>query len=125
MAIRNDLMEDAIDIIADIQGIEMDSNTLVDDIVVLAYVFDKDSLFMTAIAQIRNAMLQIVKTRGIGQPLVGNLSGWYSFHFQSQRTQRHPADLRIIYQDQGYIIRFRGFGHRHQPIDVYRRLYGR
>lgn len=95
------------------------------NIVLVAYVFDDEILFMTAITQIKNAIHQIVKTRIIGQALVGNLSDWMSFHFQSQRAQKHPSDLRIVYKDTGTDINIRGFGHRHLPSDVYRRLYGR
>ncbi|MBP1970328.1 hypothetical protein J2Z83_002446 [Virgibacillus natechei] len=124
MTIDNNLIEQAIDAITEIEGIKTDPNAMLDDIVLVAYVFDNELLFMTAIAQIKKAMLQIVKTRDIGQPLVGNLSSWMSFHFQSQRTQKHPADLRIIYHDTGDFIRIRGFGHRHLPSDVYQKLYG-
>lgn len=125
MAISNHLIEEAIDILVNIQGIAIDPHVLLNDIVLIAYVFDEEILFMTAINQVKNAMNQVITTRNIGQPLTGSLSNWISSHFQSQRTQKQPADLRIVYQDTGSNIHIRGFGHRHLPSNVYQRLYGR
>lgn len=124
MAISNELLEQAIDTITDIEGIQMDPNALVDDVVLVALVFDDELTFMTAIANIAESLRLIVKKRNIGQPLVGNLNGWLSFHYQSQRTPKYPADLRTVYQDSG-VIQVRGFGHRHLPSDFYKKLYGR
>lgn len=125
MAINNDLLVEAINIISSINGIQMDSNALVDDVVLVALVYDEEPVFKTAIANITTAFNLIVQKRNIGTSLRGNLSGWASFHFQSQRTQGHPADLRIVYQDVGADIQVRGFGNRHLPNDFYKRLYGR
>ncbi|PLR76312.1 hypothetical protein CU633_16605 [Bacillus sp. V3-13] len=125
MAISDELIEQAIDIIASINGIEMNHDELVDDVILIAYAFDQEPTFMAAISQITHSLHLIVKTRNIGQQLSGNLKDWMSFHFQSQRTQKYPADLRIVYQDVGNKIRVRGFGHRRIPKDFYSRLYGR
>lgn len=125
MAISNPLIEQSIDNIASIQGLEMDPNYLVDDVVLIAYVFTDEQFFKKAINQIVHSLHLIIEKRSIGQPLVGNLSGWFSFHFQSQKVNKHPADLRCVYKDAGLEIQVRGFGHRHIPIDMYRRLYGR
>jgi hypothetical protein len=125
MAINNQLIEQAIDNIADIQGIEMDPNYLVDDVVLIAYVFIEEELFKKAINQIVHSLQLIIAKRSIGQPLAGNLTGWFSFHFQSQRVNKHPADLRCIYKDAGVEIQVRGFGHRHLLSDIYTKLYGR
>lgn len=125
MAISNELILETIDNIAAIEGIVMDPDHLIDDVVLVAYVFDEEELFKKAIAQIVNSLGLIIRKRSIGQPLVSNLAGWLSFHFQSQRLNKHPADLRIVYKDGGIVIEVHGFGHRHLPSDFYKRLYPR
>jgi hypothetical protein len=114
-----------IDHVASVQGIEMDPDALVDDVVFIAYSFDQDDTFIAAMTQIVHSLLLLVKRRNMGQSLVGNFSDWRSFHFQSQRTKGHPADLRMVYKDTGTSIRVRGFGHRHLPQNIYLRLYSR
>jgi len=125
MAISDILIEEAIDIIADIQGIKMNQDELVDDVILVAFVFDEESKFKLAINQITNSIHQIISQRNVGQALVNNYEGWMSFHFQSQRVNGHPADLRVVYQDIITAIRVRGFGHRHLPTNIYTRLNGR
>ena len=125
MAISDHLIEEAIDAISDIQGIQMNPNELVDDVILVAYVFDDEPLFMSAIAQITHKLKLLIRQRNAGQALVGNYAGWWSFHFQSRKVNGHPADLRIVYQDIVTAILIRGFGHRHLPQSVYDRLKGR
>ena len=52
-----------IDIIVEIEGITMDADALVDEIDLIAYVFCGPTLFMKAITQIKNALLQIVNSK--------------------------------------------------------------
>lgn len=110
MAINDTLLELGIERLSAIEGIVMDADRLVDDVVLLAYVFDDPKRFSTALAHVINALHLIVSQRRIGHPLVNNKAGWWSYHFQSQRTQRHKADMRIVYQDTGTTIRIMGFG---------------
>ncbi len=125
MTISKQLLADAIKAISSVSGMQMDAQTLAEDVVLVALVYDEDQIFNTAITNIVDALNLIVKNKNIGTPLVGNLSGWISFHFQSQRTQGHPADLRIAYQDIGTAIQVKGFGNRFLPSDFYKKLYGR
>lgn len=125
MAIQNELIEQAIDHIANIKGLEMDPAYLLDDVILIAFVFNDEDSFKKAITQVIHSLHLIIEKRSIGQALSGNLTGWFSFHFQSKRINKHPADLRCVYTDVEKAIQVRGFGHRHMPIDVYRRLYGR
>ncbi|WP_053958048.1 hypothetical protein [Sulfobacillus thermosulfidooxidans] len=111
--------------IAAIPGIEMDPNALVDDVVLMAMAFPEEKRWHTAMIHVEEALVFIVQRRDIGQNLRDHLSGWKSYHFQSQHTRKHPADLRIVYQDTGQTIRVRGFGHRWLPDNVYQRLYPR
>jgi hypothetical protein len=125
MAISNTLLAKWIRRISSVQGIEMDADALVDDILLMAYAFENEDTFNTAMTHVVSALLLIVKQRNVGQDLKANLTGWKSYHFQSQRIRKHPADLRIVYQDTGSAIRVRGFGHRWIPEEVYKRLYKR
>lgn len=125
MAIRNTVLSEWIRRIAAVPGIEMDPDALVDDVVLMAYAFTNEDLFNTAMTNVASALLLIFKHRDVGQDLQANLTGWKSYHFQSQRIRKHPADLRIVYQDTGSVIRVRGFGHRWIPEEVYRRLHNR
>lgn len=122
MAISDALLQLGIEQLSQIDGISMDADRLVDDVVLVAYVFDDPQLFSTAIANVINAINLVVRERRIGPALVNNKAGWWSYHFQSQRTQRHTADMRIVYQDTGTTIRIMGFGHRWIPQDLYDRL---
>ena len=121
MAINDALLHLGIEQLSAIEGIVMDADRLVDDVVLLAYVFDDPQRFSTALTHVINAIHLIVRQRRIGQPLVNNKAGWWSYHFQSQRTQHHKADMRIVYQDTGTTIRAMGFGHRWTPQDLYTR----
>lgn len=122
MAISDELLQLGIDQLAGLTGISMDANRLVDDVVLVAYAFDDPQLFSAAIANIINAINLILRQRNVGTALVNNKAGWWSYHFQSQRNQRHTADMRIVYQDNGTTIRIMGFGHRWLPQDIYNRL---
>jgi len=125
MAISNALLAEWIGKLSSVPGIEMDADALVDDVVLTAYAFEDESTFRTAMTHVVSSLLLIVKRRNIGQDLSANLEGWKSYHFQSERMRNHPADLRIVYQDTGSVIRVRGLGHRWIPEEVYKRLYHR
>lgn len=125
MTVSKELLAEAIKVISSVDGIQMDARTLAEDVVLTAIVYDENQAFKMAITNIVAALQLIVSKRNIGTPLVGNLSGWHSFHFQSKRTQGHPADLRIVYKDKGTVIQVKGFGNRILPIDFYKKLYRR
>ena len=128
MTISDALIEEAILIISEIEYIEMNIEELVDDVILIAYVFNQEDAFKTAIAQIAHSLKLIVKKynktgQEIGQKLVHNYEGWTSFHFQSARKNGNIADMRILYQTPPHgVITVRGFGHRYLPEDVYDRL---
>lgn len=112
-----------IDVVAAVRGIEMDPDALVDDIVFMSFVFGDD--FEMAMSAVVTSLTLVVQRRISPTHLVRNLANWTSFHFQSQRIQGHPADLRIIYQRSDTTVRVLGFGHRRLPDDFYRRMYPR
>jgi hypothetical protein len=108
--------------VTDLQGVSMDADRVVDDIVLVAYVFNDPEEFVKAMHNVVDVLRLIVQQRNIGEELKGAKAGWHSFHFQSQRIQRHKADMRMVYQDSGTTIRVKGFGHRWIPEDLYQRL---
>lgn len=115
MTVSNAELAEWIGRVASVQGIEMDPDALVDDVVLTAHAFTDERRFQTAMTHVVSALSLIVKIRNVGKDLSANLTGWKSYHFQSQRVRKHPADLRIVYQDIGTVIRVRGFGHRWIP----------
>ena len=109
--------------VAGIEGIAMDARYLMEDVVSTALAFEQDrDAFANAMDSVARALRVIVRDRDVGQPLVGNHEGWRSFHFQSERRQKYPADMRIIFQDASDVVRIKGFGHRWLPAEVYERI---
>lgn len=122
--ISNEVILEWIDRVSNVQDVKMDPNALVDDVILMAYVFHERLSFLQAMNSVVRALEQIVNEKVSVSQLEHNLRGWDSYHFQSQRLQGQGADLRIIYQhvDSGSVY-VRGFGHRHLPSDIYKRLY--
>ncbi|MBE3590655.1 MAG: hypothetical protein IMW98_07525 [Firmicutes bacterium] len=75
----------------------------------------------TALAAILH-QLRIVHTRRPGKDLTGRFQGWRRHAFPARPERRARADLRIVYRPRGDRTEMLGFGHRHAPADVYRRL---
>lgn len=126
MTISNESILEWIDRVANVQGAKMDPDSLVDDVALMAFVFREETQYLQAMDRTVHSLNQIVQGKVNTSQLKHNLYGWGSYHFQSQRRQGHGADLRIIYKhDEDGAILVRGFGHRHIPSDIYRRLYPR
>lgn len=123
--IDNNLLKFWISELVKLKGISMGADEVVDDVVLTAYVFDDPKTFSIVMTNLVNVFQLIVQQRNIGQALVGSKVGWISFHFQSQRTKKHDADMRIVYRDTGSTILVMGFGHRFLPDDIYQRLKDR
>lgn len=122
MTISNELLEQAIDIIAEIPHLEMDPEALLEDVVLLAYVWPDENEFKAAVASVVRTTQQLIEGKVSGVPLKYNHTDWLSYHYQHRRTQKAKADMRTIYQKKIEDIRVRGFGHRRIPTDIYKRL---
>ncbi|MBW3088369.1 hypothetical protein KIH77_06450 [Bifidobacterium sp. 82T24] len=122
MAIPNALLTDAIAILAGVDGVEMDPESLSDDVILLAYVWPDEAEFKTAVVSVHDALAKLVAGRVEGAALKYGLAQWRSYHFQHHRFQGARADMRIVYRRTDFGIRVRGFGNRHLPSDIYRRL---
>ncbi len=123
MAISDEQLSAWIECVAKLEGLMMDAEKLVEDIVLVAVAFNNDpETFSVVMANTIEAFQLILRARNIGQPLGGNKAGWISYHFQSHRTRRHKADMRIVYRNTGIAIQIMGFGHRWMPQPIYDRL---
>ncbi|RTE09099.1 hypothetical protein [Paenibacillus whitsoniae] len=126
MAISNDLILEWIDRVASLQGIQMDPTALADDVLLMAFVYKKEEEFVLAMSQVVRAIGQLVVNKVEASQLERNYSGWDSYHFQSRRVQGQRADLRIVFQNtQSSPLKVKGFGNRHIPSDIYKRLGSR
>lgn len=126
MAISNELILEFIDKVSDIDGLSMDPVTLADDVVLMAFVFDVEATFLQAMNNVLRALTQLIDGKLDKSQLARNYRGWESYHFQSRRAQGQRADLRIVFQNvTSHSIRVKGFGHRHLPSDIYKRLISR
>ena len=123
MAIRNECILEWIDVISRIHGLQMDPVSLTDDVVLMAMVFRDEEAFVLAMNNVARALTQLINGLVETSQLEHHYSGWEFYHFQSHRTQGHRADLRIVFlKVNTNVIRVKGFGHRHLPLDIYNRL---
>ncbi|MDU1289433.1 MAG: hypothetical protein E6965_09595 [Bifidobacterium bifidum] len=113
---------DSVNLISQTHGFSMNVDDLIEDIVLLAEVWPDKDEFLTASLSIRRAIRQIIDGKVAGTELSYGLTGWYSYHFQHVRQQGMKADMRIVYQPTNDGIIVKGFGNRHLPKDIYRRL---
>ena len=118
MTVSRSLLELSIDLIAAEPLLEMDSESLAEDVVLIAYVWPDEYEFKAAIASVCRAIGQLASKTVSGTKLKYQHDEWLSYHFQHKRAQGGKADMRIIYQMNMDKIRVRGFGHRHLPADI-------
>ena len=112
----------ALTIIADTDGLSMNPDDLVDDVMLMAQAWPDEEEFMHATLAVRTAMDDLIAGKVEGTELKYDLTAWRSFHFQHHRARGAKADTRIIYRrtDSGILVK--GFGNRHKPQDIYRRM---
>lgn len=126
MAISSDLLRAAIGRIARIEGISISHEALVEDVVLLAKVWQNEDEFAAAVASSARALEHIVAGRVTASPLRERLEEWQSYHYQLRRMQGQPAALRVVFRKlEDGTIEVKGFGHRFKPADVYHRIVRR
>ena len=123
MAISRPLLEQAIDLIAGESRLEMDPESLAEDVILIALAWPDEREFKAAITSVCRAIGQLLSETVSGTMLRYNHEEWMSYHFQHKRSQGGKADMRVIYQLREGKVRVRGFGHRHIPADIYIRLH--
>lgn len=112
----------AIDLLAAVEGVEMDSRALADDVLLLAVSFPDEDNFKCAVASTCKELRHIAAHKTTDAPLKYSYEGWLSHHYQHRRAQGQNANMRIVYTWRRNVVRVRGFGHRHLPFDIYDRL---
>ena len=118
--VTDELVETAIETIAAVPLLAMNPSNLVDDVERLAQTWVDAEQFVRALASTQRALRQLSAKRVAGRPLSGVFEGWSSYHYQSMRTSKHPADMRIVYRYEEDVLHVLAFGHRYIPEDLYR-----
>lgn len=124
MAIGRNLIIESITAIAAIPNVEMDPEALAADVFLVANNWTEPDDFKRVIANVERILRLIADKRITGEPLKYNHVTWLSYHFQSKVVQKQKADMRTLYREiTEQLIKVRGFGHRHIPIDFYERMH--
>lgn len=122
MPVSDRAIDTAIDLIADVPGLQMNVDDLAEDVVLMAVTWPDEVEFRKAAAATERALRQLVAAKVDSTPLKYGLEGWYSYHYQHSRGQGQRADMRIAYQPTKAGIRVRAFGHRDISSDFYERI---
>ena len=122
MAVDKELVRAAVARIAEIDGIEMSPEALVEDTVLLAVAWPEEDDFAAAVASTVRTLCLVVRDCVIPSHLDNELDGWLSYHCQLHRIQGCPSHLRVVYRRTERGVEIMGFGHRFKPTDIYRRL---
>lgn len=118
--VTDELIETAVETITAVPSLAMNPGSLVDDIERLAQTWADAEQFVRALASTQRALRQLSAKRVAGRPLSGVFEGWSSYHYQSMRTSKHPADMRIVYRYEEDVLHVLAFGHRSIPEDLHR-----
>lgn len=122
MAISKDLILRAARAVAEAEGLHMDANALLEDIVLLAYAFPEEEDFEAACANTKRAIALLVDGTVSSSELKYSFSGWRSYHYQHKVGQGFKATCRIVFRPIDGGIEVKGFGHRRIPQDFYERM---
>ena len=122
MTISRDLVIGAAHAIADVEGVEADARTLLEDAFLLSLAFSIEDDYLSAVANTCRALRQIVRDEVSPAHLKYNHEGWSSYHYQHKVKQGAHADMRIVFKRIDGHVRLRAFGHRNLPKDFYEHL---
>lgn len=122
MAVSSDLIRAAIVQVANVEGISMSHEALVEDVVLLAKVWPDEQDFAAAIASSIRALAQVAAGKVTPNPLKDDLAGWQSHRYQLRRAQGEPAVLRVVFRRAEDQVEIKGFGHRFKPASIYHHL---
>lgn len=119
---NEEMINNAIDLLAEIDGLFMDPVSLAEDVLLLAASFPDEDEYAAAVLSTKRALQQIVAEEVTTAQLERNFSGWESYHYQHKRAQGAAADMRLVFRRGREGVQVQGFGHRNIPVDIYRRL---
>lgn len=122
MKISRGLIAQAVESIAEVEGVLMSPESLVEDVFLLAYAFPEEADFKAACASTCRALNNLVAGKVTPSALKYDFEGWSSYHYQPRVGQGVRATCRIVYKTVEGGIRVKGFGHRRIPQDFYERM---
>lgn len=112
----------AIASISAVEGVFMSASSLAQDVVAVARAFPEKDDFDAAIANTARALGHIASGRVVASDLGDDYEGWHAYHYQHCVAQGEKADMRVMYRVGDGQVFVRGFGHRREPADFYRRM---
>lgn len=118
MAITNEVLAEAISLVASVDGITMTPARLLEDVVALAELFPEVERFRIAVEETVKALSMLAMGKKEGKPLERNHEGILSYHYQSIRVNGQEADLRVAYEPDIGTLFIWQFGHRWIPADA-------
>lgn len=122
MSISKATVAQAIAALSSVDGVLMEPSALAEDAMVLTLAFDKEDDYKAAVVNTVKALKDISKGRVAPSALSGTYEGWSSFHYQPRVAQGTAATMRMIFRQANGSLYVLGFGHRHVPSNIYRRL---
>lgn len=122
MAVKQETLAQAIDAIASISNVKMDSDSLAEDVYLTSCAFAEENEFKKAVSETVRALQQIVQGKITPASLKYSFEGWSSYHFQHSRAQNSRADMRVVFKVDNNDVYVLGFGHRNTPSEIYFRL---
>lgn len=106
-------------LLASIPGIEANPTFLVENIGSIAQTWPNQKDFVSAINSTKQAVELLLSSSVDTASLTYELDGWQAFHYQHKRGQGMPANMRIIFRQDGPMLKVLAFGHRALPHSVY------
>lgn len=122
MAVDDARLRAAVGAIADVEGLSMDPDSLVEDVYLLAYAFPEGDDFEAAVASTCRALAALIAGRVSTSALKYELDTWQSYHYQPRVAQGARATCRIVFRNTNDGIEVKGFGQRRIPRDFYQRM---
>lgn len=122
MTIPIELKIKAIGALSSVSGVAFNPKYLADDVSVLAISFMEENEFQIAVDETVRELELLVNKKKNPSPLLYNHSELSSSHYQSVRSKKQKADLRLIFKTNSNPLQVIMFGHRHQPSDIYNEL---
>ncbi|MBQ9004546.1 MAG: hypothetical protein IJ087_22130, partial [Eggerthellaceae bacterium] len=115
-------IEQAVGVLAGVEGVYFDERYLVQDVIGVAEVFPDVGDFEAAITATARMLRHIVEGKVDTSSLGDDYEGWECCHYQPVVAQGGKATMRIMFARDGQVVRVRGFGDRRLPEDFYRRM---
>lgn len=122
MTVSRERIRQAVLSLASVEGLSMDADALLEDVVLLSAAFPSESDFEAACANTEKALRFLVANAVSSAALKYEFEGWESYHYQPKVGQGMKATCRVVFRRVDDGIEVKGFGHRRIPADFYERM---